>query len=88
VRRGHAWVLGRKVRATPEAATPEAVVRFGRAAAALHMLPGQGSRANLTDEQFAAVLEQLGRLDDVFQGRSYTRSTGSSSASSASGCGR
>ena len=48
-----------------EAAVPEVLGRLGRAAASMRKLPGQGGSPNATYRQLAAILEQLGKLDEV-----------------------
>jgi hypothetical protein len=56
---------GTKVQTIPEAAVPEVLVRLGRGAASIRKLPGQGGVPNTTYEQLAAILEQLGKLEEV-----------------------
>lgn len=56
---------GTRVSTIPERAIPDVLVRLGQAAASLGKMPGQSGRIAATYEHLAAVLTQLGRLDEV-----------------------
>lgn len=57
---------GTRVKAIPEAAVPDVLVRLGRAAVELRKMPGQCPKPQLSYQQLFDALKQLGRLQDVF----------------------
>ncbi len=60
---------GVKVSGIPEPAIPDVLVRLAQAAGRVGKLPGQGGVSAPIYEQLADVLRQLGRLDQILQGR-------------------
>lgn len=56
---------GAKVSSIPEQDIPDVLVRLGRAAVSLGKMPHQTGKTATVYEHLAAVLEQLGRLDEV-----------------------
>lgn len=58
---------GVKVHGIPEAAIPDVLVRLAKAASSTGKLPLHGGEAALAYEQLVAVLDQLGRLEELKQ---------------------
>lgn len=58
---------GARVKSIPEKSLPDVLVRLGKAAAEIGKLPDRGAKPHLSYQLLHEVLQQLGRLEEIFQ---------------------